>query len=251
MPDAPSEPAVTGPPSIPQASEGRAPLVDWLYAQSQYGRWGLPARGFQRPSNAARKTLPLPDADSPSTRGIPLRAPSGRSRPRLCLARRMRAGWEHFFATYRPYLRTAARPFSVAIQVRPSVRTRGFSFRGFFFYTASRMQGQRSFALPRYFHGRQFAKDLAPRVSLSATLMRSARAAARRNSAKTTHRIRASSPVWTATHPGDPHRDVPLLVWPCSERSPRKTRTQERERLRPLLHRRENPRGDWRLPRRA
>src|SRR5580765_4266654 len=42
MPDAPSEYGGDGPLVDPaRPLDGRGPLVDWLYAQSQSGRWGL------------------------------------------------------------------------------------------------------------------------------------------------------------------------------------------------------------------
>ena len=110
MPDASSERGGEGPVVDPaRPLKGHAQFVDGLYAQAQSGRWGLSHDGF----SAALE------------RGAKKRCASGRvtlhqleeflSALHLedlalacACAEGCEAAWEHFFATYRPYLRAAA-----------------------------------------------------------------------------------------------------------------------------------------------
>src|SRR5467141_4661542 len=110
MPDAPSERGGDGPLVDPaRPLEGRAPLVDWLYAQSQSGRWGLSRDGF---SAALERSAKKRCASGSTTLHQLEEFLSALHLEDLALAcacaEGCEAAWEHFFATYRPYLRTAA-----------------------------------------------------------------------------------------------------------------------------------------------
>jgi RNA polymerase sigma-70 factor (ECF subfamily) len=89
--------------------DGRSGLVNWLYAQSQAGRWGLTRECFAGALERSVKRRLIAGAVRPQELEEYL------SRLHLedlalatACAEGSEAGWEHFFATYRGYLRAAA-----------------------------------------------------------------------------------------------------------------------------------------------
>src|SRR5882762_11912300 len=110
MPDASPERGGDGP--LVEASkplEGRAPLVDWLYAQSQSGRWGLSRDGFSAALERSAKKRCTSGRVTLAELEEFLSALHLEDLALACAcAEGCEAAWEHFFATYRPYLRAAA-----------------------------------------------------------------------------------------------------------------------------------------------
>src|SRR5207245_1870967 len=89
--------------------DDQAPLLDWLYAQSQAGRWKISRERFAAVlERSAKKTL-SPGTVTPQKLQEYLNALHLED---LALATACADGseiaWEHFFATYRAYLRSAA-----------------------------------------------------------------------------------------------------------------------------------------------
>jgi RNA polymerase sigma factor (sigma-70 family) len=92
-----------------QPFEGQTSLLEWFYAQSQAGRWGVPRERFAAAlERSARKAL-TPGAVTPQRLKEYL---STLHLEDLALAAACvegcEAAWEHFFTTYRAYLRSAA-----------------------------------------------------------------------------------------------------------------------------------------------
>src|SRR6266436_5705078 len=89
--------------------EGRASLLNWLYAQSQAGRWEIPRERFAAAlERSARKAL-TPGTVTPQKLQNYLRALHLEDLAlAVACADGGEAAWEHFFASYRTYLRAAA-----------------------------------------------------------------------------------------------------------------------------------------------
>src|SRR5260370_7616089 len=89
--------------------DGQTPLLEWFYAQSQAGRWGLPRERFASALQRGAKKALKPGTVTPQKLEQYLR---GLHLEDLALAAACAEGgeaaWEHFFTTYRGYLRTAA-----------------------------------------------------------------------------------------------------------------------------------------------
>lgn len=88
---------------------GRASLVDWLYAQSQAGRWGLSRERFAATLERSAKKRQAVGAATLQKLEDYLRALhlEDLALAAAC-AEGCEAAWEHFFSAYRPYLRNAA-----------------------------------------------------------------------------------------------------------------------------------------------
>src|SRR5260370_152050 len=89
--------------------DGQTSLLEWFYAQSQAGRWGVPRERFAAALQRGAKKALKPGTVTPHKLEQYLRALHLED---LALATACAEGgeaaWEHFFATYRAYLRTAA-----------------------------------------------------------------------------------------------------------------------------------------------
>jgi len=107
--DAPGRGDETTPANPSGLPDGRASLVEWLYAQSQAGRWGLSRDRFAAALDFSAKKRVTAGAAEPQKIEQYLRALHVED---LALATACSEGceaaWEHFFATYRSYLRAAA-----------------------------------------------------------------------------------------------------------------------------------------------
>ena len=89
--------------------DGQTSLLEWLYAQSQAGRWGVPRERFAATLERSAKKALTPEAAASQKLEEYLRALHLED---LALATACADGledaWEHFFTTYRAYLRAAA-----------------------------------------------------------------------------------------------------------------------------------------------
>src|SRR5271169_2805948 len=89
--------------------DGQTALLEWVYAQAQAARWGVPRERFAAALERSAKKALTPAAASPQKLHDYLGALHLED---LALATACadggEAAWEHFFATYRTYLRTAA-----------------------------------------------------------------------------------------------------------------------------------------------
>src|SRR5260370_14969087 len=89
--------------------DGQTSLLEWFYARSQAGRWGVPHERFAAALQRSAKKALKPGTVMPQKLEQYLRALHLED---LALATACAEGgeaaWEHFFATYRAYLRTAA-----------------------------------------------------------------------------------------------------------------------------------------------
>src|SRR6267143_4799731 len=214
MPDAPSERGGNGP--LVDASrplEDRASLVDGLYARSQSGRWGLSREGF---SAALERSAKRRCASASVTLHQLEEFLSGLHLEDLALACACAEGcevaWEHFFATYRPYLRAAA----AAILRRDSGSAEACELADSLFadlYGLREGQGNVR-SLFRYFHGRSSLKTWL-RAVLAQRHIDSIRAGRRfqelgEDDAQDSRRLAPSGPQ---LHPDDPHRERYLALF--------------------------------------
>jgi RNA polymerase sigma-70 factor, ECF subfamily len=89
--------------------DGQASLLEWIYAQSQAGRWGVLRERFAAALERSAKKALTPGAVTPQKLEEYLRALhlEDLALATAC-AEGSEAAWEHFFATYRAYLRAAA-----------------------------------------------------------------------------------------------------------------------------------------------
>ena len=137
--------------------EGRASLAEWLYAQSQAGRWGLARERFAAAlERSARKRL-TSGAVTPKQLEEYLAALHLED---LALAgacaEGCEAAWEHFYATYRNYLRTAAAAILRCNSASAEARELADSLFTDLYGLADGKGRERS--LFRYFHGRSSLK---------------------------------------------------------------------------------------------
>jgi RNA polymerase sigma factor (sigma-70 family) len=234
MPDAPSERG--GESSLVDPArplEGRASFVDWLYAQSQSGRWGLSREGFSASlEHSARKRC----ASGSVTLDQLEEFLSALHLEDLALARACAEGcepaWEHFFATYRPYLRTAAAAILRCSSGSAKACDLADSLFADLYGLADGKGDARS--LFRYFHGRSSLKTWL-RAVLAQRHIDSIRAGRRFEELgeDDAHDPRQKTPAGPQRHPVDPHREryVTLFGRALSE-ALAQVEPQERERLR-------------------
>ena len=92
-----------------RALDGCASLIDWLYGQSKADQWGVPREQFSAALERSAKKRLTSGAGTAQNLEEYLR---GLHIGDLALAAACTEGcetaWEHFFTTYRPYLRAAA-----------------------------------------------------------------------------------------------------------------------------------------------
>ncbi len=107
--DAPKRGIENPPVDLSMPLDGQTPLLEWLYAQSQAVRWGISRERFAAALERSAKKALTPGAVTPQKLEHYLRALHLED---LALATACADGredaWEHFFATYRAYLRAAA-----------------------------------------------------------------------------------------------------------------------------------------------
>src|SRR5437879_9974651 len=133
--------------------DGQTSLLEWLYAQSQAGRWEIPRKQFAAALERSAQKALTPETMTPQNLQNYLCALHLED---LALATACadggEAAWEHFFATYRAYLRAAA----AAILRCPASSAEACDLADSLFSElyglAAGKRAERS--LFRYFHGR-------------------------------------------------------------------------------------------------
>jgi RNA polymerase sigma-70 factor len=137
--------------------DGRGPLVEWLYAQSQAGRWGLARERFAATlERSARKCL-ASGTLTPKQLENYLSALHLEDLALACAcAEGCEAAWEHFYATYRSYLHAAA----AAVLRRDSGSAEARELADSLFTDLYGLAGGKGAerSLLRYFHGRSSLK---------------------------------------------------------------------------------------------
>jgi len=137
--------------------EGQTSLLEWLYAQSQAGRWEIPRERFAAAlERSARKAL-TPGTVTPQKLQNYLRALHLEDLAlAVACADGGEAAWEHFFASYRTYLRAAA----AAILHCPSASAEACDLADSLFSELYGLAGGKGTerSLFRYFHGRSSLK---------------------------------------------------------------------------------------------
>ncbi len=137
--------------------DGQMALLEWLYARSQAGRWEIPRERFAAALERSAKKALTPGTVKPQKLQDYLRALhlEDMALTVACTAG-SEAAWEHFFATYRPYLRAAA---AAILRCTPSSAESCDLADSLFtelYGLASGKGTERS--LFRYFHGRSSLK---------------------------------------------------------------------------------------------
>jgi RNA polymerase sigma-70 factor (ECF subfamily) len=234
MPDAPSQRGGDGPLVDPaKPLEGRAPLVDWLYAQSHAGGWGLSRQGFSSALERSARKRCVSASPTPSQLEEFLSTLHLEDLALACAcAEGCEAAWEHFFATYRPYLRTAAAAILRCSSGSAEACELADSLFADLYGLADGKGSVRS--LFRYFHGRSSLKTWL-RAVLAQRHIDAIRAGRRfeelaDDDARDARQLAPSGPQ---LHPDDPHREryVALFGRALSE-ALAQLEPQERERLR-------------------
>jgi RNA polymerase sigma-70 factor, ECF subfamily len=234
MPDAPSQRGGEGPLVDPaKPLEGRASLVERLYAQSQSGRWGLSRNGFSGALERSARKRCASASPTPSQLEEFLSTLHLEDLALACAcAEGCEEAWEHFFATYRPYLRAAA----AAILRRSSGSAEVCELADSLFadlYGLTDGKGNAR-SLFRYFHGRSTLKTWL-RAVLAQRHIDAIRAGRRFEELTEDDErdARQLAPSGPQLHPDDPHREryVSLFGRALSE-ALAQLEPQGRERLR-------------------
>lgn len=213
--------------------EGRASLAEWLYAQSQAGRWGFAREQFAAVLERSAQKRLASGAVTPKQLEEYLTALhlEDLALASAC-AEGCEAAWEHFFATYRNYLRTAAAAIlhcnsgsAEACELADSLFTDLYGL-------AAGKGKERS--LFRYFHGRSSLKTWL-RAVLAQRHIDSIRAGRRFEELgeDDEHDARQKTLPGPLLQPPDPHRHryVALFSRALSE-ALEQLEPQEKERLR-------------------
>jgi RNA polymerase sigma factor (sigma-70 family) len=139
------------------SQDGKSSLVDWLYAQSQAGRWGLSREVFAAVLDlSVKKRLNTASATAQKIEEY-LRAlhVEDLALATAC-AEGCEAAWEHFFSVYRSYLRAAAAAILRRNAASPEACDLADSLFSDLYGLAGEKGARRS--LFRYFHGRSSLK---------------------------------------------------------------------------------------------
>src|SRR2546428_14142191 len=213
--------------------EGQTSLLEWLYAQSQAGRWEIPRERFAAAlERSARKAL-TPGTVTPQKLQNYLRALHLEDLAlTVACADGGEAAWEHFFASYRTYLRAAA----AAILHCPSASAEACDLADSLFSELYGLAGGKGTerSLFRYFHGRSSLKTWL-RAVLAQRHIDAIRAGRRfeelgEDDAQDSRQVAPSGPQ---LHPGDPHRERYLALFGRALSEALATlEPQEKERLR-------------------
>jgi RNA polymerase sigma factor (sigma-70 family) len=147
----------TGPRAPSGSPDGKSSLVEWLYAQSQAGRWGLSRERFAAALDLSAKKRLTTGSAAPQKIEEYLRAlhVEDLALATAC-AEGCEAAWEHFFATYRSYLRAAAGAILRRDAASPEACDLADSLFSDLYGLAAEQSARRS--LFRYFHGRSSLK---------------------------------------------------------------------------------------------
>jgi RNA polymerase sigma factor (sigma-70 family) len=233
MEDVPKHGSDSPAPDLSCLLERQSALLEWLYAQSQAGRWGVPRERFAAVLERSAKKA-LPSAAVPAqkieqyVRALHLED--------LALATAcsdgVEAAWEHFIGAYRSYLRAAA----AAILRCPSGSAEACDLADSLFSElyglASGKGTERS--LFRYFHGRSSLKTWL-RAVLTQRHIDSIRAGRRFEELGEDENAdgRTNIPLRPESTPGDPHRERYVASFTRAlQAALERLEPQEKERLR-------------------
>lgn len=134
-----------------------AALVEWLYAQSQVGRWGLSRDCFASVLERSARKLLTAGAVTPQKLEEYLAALHLEDLALACAcAEGCEAAWEHFFTRYRSYMRAAAAAVLRCNASSPEACDLADSLFSDLYGLADSKGPERS--LFRYFHGRSSLK---------------------------------------------------------------------------------------------
>jgi len=234
MPDVPSEYGADAPRVDPaRPLEGRHSLVDGLYVRSQSGRWGLSRQGFLAALARSAEKRCAKESVTPEQLEEFLSALHLEDLALACAcAEGCEAAWEHFFGTYRPYLRSAA---AAILRCRSGSADATELADSLFadLYGLTEDQGKAR-SLFRYFHGRSSLKTWL-RAVLAQRHIDVIRRGRRFEELREDDRQDSRHPVPSGTqlHPDDPHRERYLdLFGRALTEALAQLESSERERLR-------------------
>jgi hypothetical protein len=137
--------------------DGQTALLEWLYAQSQAGRWEIPRERFAAALERSVRKAFTPGTVTPQKLQNYLCALHLEDLAlAVACAEGGKAPWEHFFAAYRAYLRTAA----AAILRCPASSAEACDLADSLFSELYGLAGGKGTgrSLFRYFHGRSSLK---------------------------------------------------------------------------------------------
>lgn len=218
-------------PAVPL--QGRAALVDWLYAQSQAGRWGFSRAGFSAAlERSAKKRCAAGNVTGHQLEEF-LSALHLQDLALACAcADGSEAAWEEFFAAYRPYLRAAAAAILRCSSGSAEACELADSLFADLYGLAEEKGNARS--LFRYFHGRSSLKTWL-RAVLAQRHIDAIRAGRRFEELNEDEAQdpRPSALARPQLHPDDPHRERYLdLFGRAMSEALGQLEPPERERLR-------------------
>jgi RNA polymerase sigma-70 factor, ECF subfamily len=140
-----------------QPFEGQTSLLEWFYAESRAGRWRVPRQRFASALERSAKKALTPGAVAPQKLEQYLRALHLEDLAlAVACAEGEEAAWEHFFTTYRAYLRTAAAAILRCNASSAEACDLADSLFSELYGLSGGKGGERS--LFRYFHGRSSLK---------------------------------------------------------------------------------------------
>jgi RNA polymerase sigma-70 factor len=155
--DAPKPGPESPPVDFSHPFDGQTALLEWFYAQAQAGRWGVPRERFASALERSAKKALTPEVVTPQKLQDYLGALHLED---LALATAcadgIEAAWEHFFNTYRAYLRAAAAAILRCSAGSAEACDLADSLFSELYGLASGKGPERS--LFRYFHGRSSLK---------------------------------------------------------------------------------------------
>jgi RNA polymerase sigma factor (sigma-70 family) len=193
--------------------DGRASLVERLYAQSQAVRWELSLEGFAESlERSARKQFAVGAIPRQKLEDYL----ASLHLEDLALAAACAAGfesaWEHFFATYRPYLRAASAAILRCAASSAEACELADSLFSDLYGLADGKGPDRS--LFHYFHGRSSLKTWL-RAVLAQRHIDSFRAARRFEELpdESTPKTAPTPPLGRQVQPADPHRDLYISLF--------------------------------------
>src|SRR5437899_6601053 len=213
--------------------DGLAPLLDWLYAQSQAGRWQISQQRFASAlERSAKKALSAGTVTLQKLQEYLTALHLEDLALATACADGNEAAWEHFFATYRAYLRAAAAAILRCSAGSAEACDLADSLFSELYGLADGKGSERS--LFRYFHGRSTLKTWL-RAVLAQRHIDTIRAGRRFEDLGEDESGdgQPKTPLGTQLQPVDPHRDRYIASFTRALQSALdRLETQEKQRLR-------------------
>src|SRR6266849_4165076 len=231
--DAPKRGGENAPVDLPRLLDGQTSLLEWCYAQSQAGRWEVPRDRFAAALERSAKKAFTTGVATPQKLQEYLGALhlEDLALASAC-AEGSEAAWEHFFTTYRAYLRAAAAVILRCNAGSAEACDLADSLFSELYGLANSQGAQRS--LFRYFHGRSSLKTWL-RAVLAQRHIDSIRAGRRFEELGEDEDgdRRPKTLLGPQMHPGDPHRERYVASFTQAlQTALERLEPQERERLR-------------------